>query len=70
MPMEMKVLTQEEKELKKKEQEFNKHMNQVWKLRPYKINGISKNVGKAPKCNTKVKTERPVEMVNQKKKKK
>ena len=45
-------------------------MNQVWKLRPYKINGISKNVGKAPKCNTKVKTERPVEMVNQKKKKK
>lgn len=70
MPMENKVLTQEEKELKKKEQEFNKHMNQVWKLRPYKINGISKNVGKAPKCNTKVKTERPVEMVNQKKKKK
>lgn len=68
--MEKKVLTQEEKELKKKEQEFNKHMNQVWKLRPYKINGISKNVGKAPKCNTKVKTERPVEMVNQKKKKK
>ena len=41
MPMEKKVLTQEEKELKKKEQEFNKHMNQVWKLRPYKINGIS-----------------------------
>jgi hypothetical protein len=70
MPMEKKVLTQKEKELKKKEQEFNKHMNQVWKLRPYKINGISKNVGKAPKCNTKVKTERPVEMVNQKKKKK
>lgn len=70
MPMEKKVLTQEEKELKKKEQEFNKHMNQVWKLRPYKINGISKNVGKAPKCNTKVKTERPVEIVNQKKKKK
>lgn len=70
MSMEKKVLTQEEKELKKKEQEFNKHMNQVWKLRPYKINGISKNVGKAPKCNTKVKTERPVEMVNQKKKKK
>lgn len=70
MPMEKKVLTQEEKELKKKEQKFNKHMNQVWKLRPYKINGISKNVGKAPKCNTKVKTERPVEMVNQKKKKK
>lgn len=70
MPMEKKVLTQEEKELKKKEQEFNKHMNQVWKLRPYKINGISKNVGKSPKCNTKVKTERPVEMVNQKKKKK
>lgn len=70
MPMEKKVLTQEEKELKKKEQEFNKHMNQVWKLRPYKINGISKNVGKAPKCNTKVKTERPVEMANQKKKKK
>lgn len=68
--MEKKVLTQEEKELKKKEQEFNKHMNQIWKLRPYKINGISKNVGKAPKCNTKVKTERPVEMVNQKKKKK
>lgn len=68
--MEKKILTQEEKELKKKEQEFNKHMNQVWKLRPYKINGISKNVGKAPKCNTKVKTERPVEMVNQKKKKK
>lgn len=69
MPMKKKVLTDAEKELKKKEQEFNKHMNQVWKLRPYKINGISKNVGKAPKCNTKVKTEKPVEMVNQKKKK-
>lgn len=70
MPMEKKVLTQEEKELIKKEQEFNKHMNQVWKLRPYKINEISKNVGKAPKCNTRVKTEKIVEIVNQKKKKK
>lgn len=70
MPMEKKILTQEEKDQKKKEQEFNKSINKIWKLRPYKINEISKNVGKAPKCNTRVKTEKTVEIVNQKKKKK
>ena len=33
MPMEKKVLTDAEKELKKKEHEFNKKINQVWKLK-------------------------------------
>lgn len=70
MSNEKKHLNNEELDEKKKEQDFNKKMNKVWKLRPYKINGVSNNIGKAPKCNTRVKTEKTVEMVNQKKKKK
>lgn len=73
MPKEKKVLTHEELEAKRKAQEFNKSINKIWKLRSYKIKGSQLNdvdLGKAPKCNTKVKTERPVEMANQKKKKK
>lgn len=69
MAMVKKVLTAGEIEAKKKEQEFNKHMNQLWKLRPYKINGVSKNVGKAPKCGVKVKVERVIETPQKKKKK-
>lgn len=62
MPMEKKKKTQEEKD-------FNKSWGKKCKLRA-DSRSVSKDVGKAPKCNTRVKTPKVAESVNQKNKKK
>lgn len=60
MPMEKKVKTAEEKA-------FNKLWGKKTKLSPsYHL--LSKDVGKAPRCNTAIKAEKPVAVTPNKKK--
>ena len=63
MPMEKKKKTLEQKA-------FNKRFKKVTKLWSPKLEDLSKNVGKAPSCNTStVKKEVPLTVVYSKKKK-
>ena len=62
MPMLKRIKTQEEKD-------FNKMWKNRMKLRP-DIVRLGKNIGKAPKCNTKIKTNNETSSPNLKKKNK
>lgn len=60
MPMEKKVKTPEEIA-------FNKRWGKVCKLSP-SLKSLNKDVGKAPKCSVKAKTEKVAETPSNKKK--
>lgn len=60
MPMEKKVKTPEEIA-------FNKRWGKICKLSP-NLKSLNKDVGKAPKCGIKVKTEKVAETSSNKKK--
>lgn len=62
MPMLKRIKTQEEKD-------FNKMWKNRMKLRP-DIVRLDKNIGKAPRCNTKIKTDDGISTPILKKKKK
>lgn len=62
MPMLKRIKTQEEKD-------FNKMWKNRMKLRP-DISRLGKNIGKAPRCNTKIKTDDGISTPILKKKKK
>jgi hypothetical protein len=62
MPMKKIVKTQKEKD-------FNKMWKNRIKLRP-NISCLDKNIGKAPRCNTKIKTDDGISTPILKKKKK
>lgn len=62
-------MTEEDKIKRLERIAFNKRWGKLRKLCA-DAKDVKSTVGKAPRCNVKVKQEKPVEFVNQKKKKK